>query len=187
MKVGDIPVEVTGISGFPPFQGGYMVILTEMEGKKWLPIFIGAAEAHNISLLKQGVKYVRPLTYDLFYNLLKEADARIKSVTVTELRDNTFYAEILLAVGDTERSVDARPSDAIALAIKTKAAIFVAPEVMKEAGMQGKAGTTSVPNKYERIRNLNKQMAEAVEIEEYETAAKIRDEIRAIQEQLSTS
>ena len=74
-----IPVEVTGISISPPVRG-YVVILKEKDGDQWLPIFIGEAEAHTISLLMQGLKYIRPLTYDLFNNLLEASSAKIEKV-----------------------------------------------------------------------------------------------------------
>ena len=111
-----IPVDVIGISVCPPYQG-YVVILKEKEGERWLPIFIGAAEAQTISFLLQGLEYARPMTYDLFDAILKEGGVNILSTTVCDLKENTFYAlvEIKTANG-TIKKVDARPSDAIALA-----------------------------------------------------------------------
>ena len=181
-----LPVEVTGITGCAPYQG-YVVILKETEGKRWLPIFIGAPEAHNISLLLQGLKYVRPLTYDLFGVLLETAGARISNITVTDLHDNTFYAEVSLAVVSGEvKTVDARPSDAIALAIKSRAPIYVNAKVMDEAGLIGEM-VSPAPDFSERLRDLNKQLQKAVETEAYEEAARLRDEIRALEEQLHSS
>ncbi len=175
------PVEVTGITVLPPNKG-YMVILKETEGEKYLPIFIGIPEAHNISLLLQNVKHVRPLTYDLFYNLMNIAGGKIMDVTVTELKNDTFYAEITYKVGDAVNRVDARPSDAIALAIKSRAPIFVSSDVMDKAGFVGEVA--AIPsNVHERIKELNKQLEEAVEIEAYEMAARIRDKIRELEDQ----
>ncbi len=177
-----IPVEVSGISISPPYQG-YVVILKEKEGDQWLPIFIGATEAHTISLLLQGLKYVRPLTYDLFEALLSAAQATVKKVEVVDLRENTFYAVVHLETAEGEREIDARPSDAIALALKTGADINVAPKVFTEAGMRGEVTKTDtpMPSLEERIVELNRQLTEAVEKEEYELAAKIRDEIKEIE------
>jgi bifunctional DNase/RNase len=163
-----VPVDVVGISVCPPYQG-YVVILKEKSGDRWLPIFIGAAEAQSISLLLQGLEYSRPLTYDLFSTIL------------TELRDNTFYAVVHLKnMKGESKTIDARPSDAIALALKMKAPISVAPEVMSGAGITGEPVNRS---NIELISYLNQKLKEAVEIEAYEEAAKIRDQIRDLEQQ----
>jgi uncharacterized protein len=176
-----IQVEVTGISISPPYQG-YVVILKEKDGEQWLPIFIGATEAHTISLLLQGLKYVRPLTYDLFQNLLDAADGKITRVEITDLKENTFYATVFVETANGRKEVDARPSDAIALALKTDAEIFVAPHVFTEAGMRGEIAQaeTTGPSKEDRLMELNRKLKEAVEKEEYEDAARIRDEIKVL-------
>ncbi len=175
-----IPVEVTGISISPPYQG-YVVILKEKEGDQWLPIFIGASEAHTISLLLQGLKYVRPLTYDLFSGLLEAASAKVEKVEVTKLEENTFYALVHLVTEEGVKEIDARPSDAIALALKTEAQIFVAPTVFTEAGMRGEMAQTETVDPEDRITELNQKLHEAVEAEAYEDAARIRDEINELE------
>ena len=177
-----VSVEVTGISISPPYQG-YVVILKERDGEQWLPIFIGATEAHTISLLLQGLKYVRPLTYDLFHNLLQSSGATVEKVEITELKENTFYALVHLETPNGSTQVDARPSDAIALALKTEAPIFVAEEVFTEAGMRGEVAEsdTKPPTSEDRLMELNRRLKEAVEKEEYEEAARIRDEIKVLE------
>lgn len=177
----NIPAEVTGISVCAPYHG-YVVVLKEQDGKRWLPIFIGEPEAHNISLLLQGLKYIRPLTYDLFHNLLIEAEVEVVSVTVSDLRDNTFYAEVTVRLATGElRSIDARPSDAIALATKTKAPIFVNSIVLDEAGLVGE--DTQIKPKIEvKLKRLKERLHEAVKQEEYEDAARIRDQIRELED-----
>lgn len=175
-----VAVDVVGISVCPPYQG-YVVILKEKNGDRWLPIFIGAAEAQSISLLLQGLEYSRPLTYDLFSSILNASGVRVLSTQVTELRDNTFYAVIHLKnVRGESRAIDARPSDAIALALKTKAPISVADDVMAGAGITGEPVNRS---NIELISYLNQKLKEAVEIEAYEEAAKIRDQIRDLERQ----
>ncbi|MDP8238146.1 MAG: DUF151 domain-containing protein [Candidatus Hatepunaea meridiana] len=179
----NVLVEVSSISIFPPLQGGYVVILKEKTGERLLPIYIGAPEAHNISLVSQEIKYVRPLTYDMFSNILQQANIKIEYISINELRDSTFYADIVFMAENRKCKIDARPSDAIALAIKTKSPIFVNSKVLNEAGgTPGKIDFSS-NNKGERIRVLNKQLEEAVEIEAYEEAAKIRDQIRSLEDQ----
>ena len=177
-----ISVEVTGISISPPYQG-YVVILKEKDGEQWLPIFIGATEAHTISLLLQGLKYVRPLTYDMFNNLLDAAEAKVTRVEITDLKENTFYATAYVETNNGRKEVDARPSDAIALALKTDAEILVAPHVFTEAGMRGEIAQaeTPGPSKEDKLMELNRKLKEAVEKEEYEEAARIRDEIKVLE------
>jgi bifunctional DNase/RNase len=177
-----IPVEVTGISISPPYQG-YVVILKEKDGEQWLPIFIGATEAHTISLLLQGLKYVRPLTYDLFHNLLNASGATVTRVDVTELKENTFYAIVHMDTAEGEKQVDARPSDAIALALKTDAPMFVHEDVFTEAGMRGEIAEaeTKAPSEEDLLMEMNHRLKEAVEKEDYEQAAKLRDEIKELE------
>ncbi len=176
-----IPVEVSGISISPPYQG-YVVILKEKDGDQWLPIFIGASEAHTISLLLQGLKYVRPLTYDLFYNLLDASSSTVEKIEVTKLEENTFYALVYLNTPDGIKEIDARPSDAIALALKFEAPIFVAPTVFTEAGMRGEIAQTENVDPDDRLSELNQKLQEAVEAEAYEEAARIRDEIKELEQ-----
>lgn len=177
------PVEVTGISMSPPYNG-YVVILKEKDGEQWLPIFIGSNEATTISLLLQGLKYVRPLTYDLFHNLLTAADATVSRVEVTDLKENTFYATVYLDTPNGRKEVDARPSDAIALALKMEADLFVAPHVFTEAGMRGEIAQaeSNAPTREDKLTELNQRLKTAVEQENYEEAARIRDEITNLQE-----
>ncbi|MBM3329455.1 MAG: hypothetical protein FJY67_08310 [Calditrichaeota bacterium] len=181
-----IPVEVTGITIYPPYQG-YMVILHERDGDRWIPIFIGGAEAHAISLLLNGQKFQRPLTYDLFHALLEASGARVEQVIVTELRDSTFFAEVLLLLeGGVTRGVDARPSDAVALALKTRAPIYVNSRVMDEAGLRGEI--VPAPNDPgEQLKEMQQQLQNAIDQEAYEDAAKIRDRIKAFESRVRTS
>ncbi len=180
-----LPVVVYGVSGNIP-HSGFVVILKEENGDRLLPIFIGAAEANNIHLLLQGTKYMRPLTYDLFHNLLEIANANIEEVVVTNLKDNTFYAEISLITGEGyKHEVDARPSDAIALAIKNRCPIYVNQVIMDEAGYLGnqQMNDKKTADSFEqRIKVLNSKLEDAVEHENYEDAARIRDMIRKIEQ-----
>ena len=176
-----IPVDVIGISVCPPYQG-YVVILKEKEGERWLPIFIGAAEAQSISFLLQGLEYARPMTYDLFAQILEAGGVAILSATINDLKDNTFFAVVETRVANGEiRRVDARPSDAIALALKTKAVIQVAEKVMEGAAVSNEPVNRST---LEQIAYLHQKLKECVECEAYEEAAKIRDHIRSLENKL---
>lgn len=176
-----IPVDVIGISVCPPYQG-YVVILKERDGERWLPIFIGAAEAQSISFLLQGLEYARPMTYDLFSHILEEGGVSVLSSTVNDLKDNTFYAVVELRIASGEiRRVDARPSDAIALALKSKAVIQVSEKVMEGAAVSNEPVNRST---LEQIAYLHQKLKECVESEAYEEAAKIRDHIRSLETKL---
>jgi len=176
-----IAVDVIGISVCPPYQG-YVVILKEKEGERWLPIFIGAAEAQSISFLLQGLEYARPMTYDLFAKILDGGGITVVSSTVNDLKDNTFYAivDLRTAKGETKQ-IDARPSDAIALALKMKAPILVAEKVMEGAAVSNEPVNRSA---VEQIAYLHQKLKECVETEAYEEAAKIRDHIRSLEAKL---
>ena len=112
-----------------------VVILRESSGqRRLLPIFIGAAEAQAINLSLKNIETPRPMTHDLMKNLLDEVGARVERITVTALRDGTFYAEIVLNAQGEVRTVSSRPSDAIALAVRLGSPIYAEEDVLDEAG-----------------------------------------------------
>ncbi|MCC5948397.1 MAG: bifunctional nuclease family protein [Nitriliruptoraceae bacterium] len=114
-----------------------IVLLKERSGSRYLPIWIGAVEATAIAFALQGVETARPLTHDLFVDVLEELGIEVEAVHVTELRDGTFYAELHLLQGGTRSTVSARPSDAIALAARlTDVPILSAPHVLDDAGLE---------------------------------------------------
>jgi bifunctional DNase/RNase len=112
-----------------------VVILREVAGqRRVLPIFIGVPEAQAIALTMQNIETPRPMTHDLMKNLLDEVGAQVERITVTELREGTFFAEIILSAQGEVRTVSSRPSDAIALAIRIGSPIFAEEDVLEEAG-----------------------------------------------------
>lgn len=116
-----------------PDSNSPVLILKELYGERSLPIWIGLLEATAIATEMEKINFVRPMTHDLTVNLLQAAGARVVRVAVTELKDNTFYAIITIKVGGEEVEVDSRPSDAIAIALRTNAEIYVSEEVMNSA------------------------------------------------------
>ena len=110
-----------------------IVILKDVEGNRALPIWIGTFEANAIALEMERVTTPRPMTHDLIRNILEGLKAKVSRIVVNDLRDSTFYAVIFLAVNGAEVAIDSRPSDAIALALRVKAPIFVAEKVIREA------------------------------------------------------
>lgn len=125
-----IQMKVEGLL-FDPRSSMYILLLKEMEGDGTLPIWIGKPEADSIALALGGVMTPRPLTHDLIKNLLSSIKIRITRVVVSEILDNTYYALIYLSDGRREIPVDSRPSDAIAVALRVNAPIFVEDGIME--------------------------------------------------------
>jgi bifunctional DNase/RNase len=129
-----IEMELTGVRVELP-SNQPIVLLREREGERYLPIWIGAAEAAAIALSLQGVTTPRPMTHDLLKNILDEVAVDVRRVVVTELRDSTFYATIELGRSQDRFEVSSRPSDAIALAVRLAVPIFASEEVLEEAAI----------------------------------------------------
>ena len=113
-----------------------IVLLKTKDGNKYLPIWIGQPEAAAILMKLQGASTPRPMTHDLVTDILGQLDAQVTRITVTELRENTFYAQITVQMDGQEIEVDSRPSDAIALAIRAEAPIFAADSVIEESAIE---------------------------------------------------
>jgi len=175
---------------------GFVVLLKSLEDNRSLPIFIGGAEAQAIAMRIGEVQVPRPLTHDLLKNMLDFLECRLKRVEVCDLVDGTFFAKLVLERDGGELEMDSRPSDAIALALRCAAPMFVAEKVMDEAGRvfevsetakspsgEAAAGTAtgSSGGKLSPVELLKQNLAKAVKDERYEDAAGIRDEIRRIE------
>ena len=113
-----------------------IVLLKTKDGNRYLPIWIGQPEAAAILMKLQGTSTPRPMTHDLVTEILGQLDAQVTRITVTELRENTFYAQITVQMDGNEVEVDSRPSDAIALAIRAEAPIFAADDVIEESAIE---------------------------------------------------
>jgi bifunctional DNase/RNase len=113
-----------------------IVLLKTKDGNRYLPIWIGQPEAAAILMKLQGTSTPRPMTHDLVTEILGQLDAQVTRITVTELRENTFYAQITVQMDGNEVEVDSRPSDAIALAIRAEAPIFAADHVIEESAIE---------------------------------------------------
>lgn len=112
-----------------------VVILKEKDGERYLPIWIGPAEADSIAIKLQDVQVPRPMTHDLLCSAIKALGARINSIIVNDLRNDTFYARILLIVDGKDMEIDSRPSDAIALAVRVEVPIYADESVLEKAGI----------------------------------------------------
>jgi bifunctional DNase/RNase len=185
-----IPVDILGLSTNPASGGAYALILKEVSGSRRLPIIIGAAEAQSIALEMEGIKPPRPLTHDLMKNIITSFGAELHEITIDELRDGTFYAKLSI----DSQMIDSRPSDAIALAVRYGVQIYVAVAVMDEASFVPEDEETDqiTPEKPEKpkhqpttkmskLEQLQQQLKEAIERENYEKAAQLRDDIRKLE------
>jgi bifunctional DNase/RNase len=131
-----IPVELVGVRVEIPANTP-MVLLREQEGRhRLLPIYIGSPEASAIHYALEGIEPPRPLTHDLFLITLDELGATLDKIVVTEMRDRTFFAELHLTTADGEKVISARPSDAIALAVRCGASLFAGDELLDEHGQE---------------------------------------------------
>lgn len=117
-----------------------VVLLKDEKEELTLPIWVGLLEATSMATELEGVKMARPMTHDLLKRIVEEVGASVSRIIVTDLRENTFYAEIELMVGDRRHSLDARPSDAISLALRTGCPIFVARDVLAASGTREEGG-----------------------------------------------
>lgn len=161
---------------------GFMVLLRPEDSHKGLPIFIGAPEAHSIAQALSGNSFVRPLTHDLFKTVLDELGSEIVRALITENQEGTYFARIVFSRDGEEVESDARPSDAIALALRCKAPIFVDLQLWEESSVPfERQGGESEDQRQDAIEQINRKLAEALEKEHYEEAARLRDELRRLQ------
>ena len=198
-----IQVDIFGLSLSSTVSGGgYAIILKEIGGEKRLPIIIGQFEAQAIALELEGIKPPRPLTHDLLKNIIEALGYNVDSIIIYELKDSTFFAKIRFDIPSID-DIDARPSDAIAIALKFGAPIFVASNIMEEIGFIPEAekdedisdnigainiGNHNTETKEEetesieaKIERLKSELDAAVSNEDYEKAAQIRDEIKKLE------
>lgn len=127
-----VPMSIKGLM-LDPVSNSPIVVLKDDDEKFFLPIWVGIFEANAIALQLENVTTPRPMTHDLLRNMISELDGQVTRVVINDLRDSTFFAQIRLNVGAKTLEVDARPSDAIALALRTEAPIYVAQSVLDQA------------------------------------------------------
>ena len=117
---------------YDPYNNAYIVVLRDEQNSDMLPIWVGKAEASAISFTLERLSPPRPMTHDLMKSMLDSIDAKVISAVVTDLKDNTYFAKLHLLYGESEYSIDSRPSDAIALALRADAPIFATAEVLQK-------------------------------------------------------
>ena len=200
--MGLIKLTIKGISYSQTQTGAYALVLSEMEGSRTLPIIIGAFEAQSIAIaLEKEIRPPRPLTHDLFKTFSDRFSIEIKEVIIHKLIDGVFFSSLICQKDGVEEVIDARTSDAIAIAVRFQAPIFTYENILDKAGVflkiedelglndlseteeislgtqdLLKVDNTSLDSKVS-VSELNDQLEKAVADENYELAAKIRDEI----------
>jgi uncharacterized protein len=194
-----IQLVVLGLSASPASNNAYALILKEVDGNRRLPIIIGAFEAQAIALEMEGVMPPRPMTHDLIKTLFDSFNVTLSEIYINELKEGTFFAKLVFE--NTGIEIDVRPSDAIALAVRCNAPIYVSEDVLEETGimpqgddadmaeddsdMQFMKRSKPVTQETEqqkqpktKLEQLQGQLDKAIGDENYEVAAKLRDEIK---------
>jgi bifunctional DNase/RNase len=195
-----VKLDIVGLSYSQTQSGAYALVLGEVNGRRRLPIIIGAFEAQAIAIEMEKMTPSRPLTHDLFKTFAQTYHIEIQEILIYNLVDGVFFAKLICSDGETIREIDARTSDAIALAVRFNALIYTYEFILSSAGIaiegndllfldnmdnitkeQGSEDiTTSIPgNGYKSLslEELNMKLAEALAEEAYEKAARIRDEL----------
>jgi bifunctional DNase/RNase len=193
-----IPLTIMGISYSQSQNGAYALILNELDGPRKLPIVIGAFEAQSIAIaLEKDIQPPRPLTHDLFKNTAERFGIHLSKVIIHQLNDGVFYSSMIVRQDDLEEVIDARTSDAIALALRFKAPIFTYEHILEQAGVvlqieeetkYSVKNSTDINTQEEAqepytdyssmdLDALESALELAVQQENYEQAARIRDEI----------
>ena len=129
-----IPMDLIGIRVELPTNTP-ILLLKEQNGERYLPIWINTPEATSIALARDGFAPQRPMTHDLLASVIEELGATVREVVVTELRGGTFYADLVLDVGDDSHTISSRPSDAVSVAVRVDAPLYAVAEVLDEAGV----------------------------------------------------
>jgi bifunctional DNase/RNase len=196
-----IELNVLGLSYSQTQSGAYALVLTEQNGERRIPIIIGGCEAQAIAIALENLQPPRPLTHDLFYNFAKTFEIRLKEVEIYKLEEGVFYSKLICQQGDREVIIDARTSDAIALAVRFVCPIYTTEEIMAQASMvmdssgtdddldlgeeeaPATSQTTSQEFRRYSLRELKNLLEQAVNDEDYEKASLIRDEIKRREQQ----
>ena len=187
-----IKLNVLGLSNSQSQSGAYALVFEEENKKRRLPIIVGAFEAQSIALQLEGFKTPRPLTHDLFYNFANHVKVKLIEVLIHKLEEGVFHSLMIFDTGKEKMKIDARTSDAVALALRFKCPIFTYEEILERAGIfvdidkesqKAKAKTkakTKVKNDYKNYRadELQEMLVEAIKNEDYEKASLINVEMK---------
>jgi len=187
-----VKLKVMGISYSQTQSGAYALILIEENGERRIPIIIGGFEAQAIVIKLENLDPPRPLTHDLFRKFAEEFNISVNEVMIYKLEEGVFFSQLVCSNGEKEYSIDSRTSDAVAIALRFGCPIFISEEILEKAGITINPTDAEVSasnevdslfekesSKYESYSDeeLFKMIDDAVKTEDYERAAKVRDEI----------
>lgn len=194
-----IKLEILGLSSSQSQSGSFALVLGETEGSRRLPIIIGMFEAQAIAIEIEKIIPNRPMTHDLFKSFAQSFNYKVKEIIISDLKEGVFFAKIVCDNGQGVVEIDARPSDAIAIGLRFEAPIFTFEAILAEAGivltdeteddiadikseLKGQEKKSTVKSSKDDLKNmsvdkLNELLNSAIEKEDYEKAAKIRDEL----------
>ena len=197
-----VQLVVLGLSASPASNNAYALILKEADGTRRLPIIIGAFEAQSIALEMEGVVPPRPMTHDLIKNLIDAFGSYLSEVLINDLKEGTFFAKLIFE--DMGIEIDSRPSDAIAIAIRCNAPIYVNADILDETGLMPQGddaafeeqedslgikkahqkevagSSTSFNQPKNKLEQLQFQLDKAISDEDYEKAALLRDQMKKL-------
>lgn len=165
---------------------GNAVLLKPRDLETAVPIFIGTLEMQSIIAARDGISFSRPMTHDLFINMLNHVNLTIRRIEIFEIKDDTFYARLIIHGGeysvDNPLILDSRPSDALAVAVRKKSPVFLARSVVEQAGLPLDFFIENLEeSRDDKHKTLLEQLEQAVAEEEYEQAAEIRDLIKKLE------
>lgn len=186
-----IEMSIAALANSEPQSNNFIVILKENSGDRRLPVVIGGFEAQAIAIAIESIRPSRPLSHDLFKNVLDQLEVNLDEVIISDLRNNIFYATLVCRKWDgTQLEIDSRTSDAIALAVRFGCPIYAYDFILDEAGVivENEAANEadrpieqSSQIKGKSMEELRSMLEKALEKEDYETAAKIRDELKRME------
>ena len=191
-----VKLEILGLSPSQSQTGSFALVLSEAAGNRRLPIIIGMFEAQAIAIEMERITPNRPMTHDLFKSFARSFDFTVEEIIISDLREGIFFAKVVCTDGIRQKTIDARPSDAIAIGLRFQVPIFTTEQILNDAGVTTNEAneadsteelvestkTRPQRNPKESLKDLSldeliKMLSQALSEEEYEKAAKIRDEI----------
>lgn len=185
-----VKLKLIGLTFSQVQAGAYALILAENEGVRRFPIMIGTPEAQSVAIFMEGLHPPRPLTHDLFVSLTGILNIELKEIFISKYEDGIFFSELIFDDGIKEIHLDARTSDAIAIAIRAKADIFITEEIMSEVSIEmeeeiieeteNSSRETGLTIDQMNLDELQKKLDEAIVMENYEKASYIRDTINKL-------
>lgn len=191
-----IELNIVGLTSGHSQRNSYTLILGQEDGNLKLPVVIGSYEAQSIALIIEGLTPQRPLTHDLMYDAMEKYNILIKEVVIDQLKEGVFYAKIITEQNGVEFAIDSRTSDAVAMSLRAKCPIYTFKSILDDAGiiydgededennaehikeLNPKTDSVNSLNKMS-LNDLNSELEKAIQVEDYDRAAVLRDEINS--------